>query len=42
MQQDPNSGLMPNPDPHLEPYPVMDPQEYLTRELLAPKPATKK
>ena len=40
--QDPNSGLMPNPDPHLEQYPVMDAQEFLTRELLAPKPATKR
>ena len=38
--EDPNSGLMPNPEPHLEPYPMMDPQEFLDSELLAPKPAT--
>ena len=37
--EDPNSGLMPNPEPHLEPYPMMDPQEFLTRRT-APKPAT--
>ena len=28
-----------NPEPHLEPYPTLDAQEFLTRELLAPKPA---
>ena len=37
--QDPSSERIPNPEPHLERYPSMDPAEYLTRELLAPKPA---
>ena len=38
-ERDPNSERIPNPEPHLERYPSMDPAEYLTRELLAPKPA---
>ena len=31
--------FIPNPEPHLEPYPTFNAEEFLTRELLAPKPA---
>ena len=37
-KQDPNSERIPNPDPHLEPYPQLEPSEYLTLALVAPKP----
>lgn len=37
--QKPGEDPTPNPEPHLEEYPEVDPEEYLTRALLAPKTA---
>lgn len=34
-----DAGFMPNPDPHLLPYPAVERDAFLTRDLLAPMPA---
>ena len=31
---DPNTGMIPNPDPHLNPLPVFDEQEYMLQEFM--------
>ena len=37
--EDSEAGFITNPDPHLLPYPAVEPDAFLTRDLLAPMPA---